>query len=207
MGQGGWRNTSKEKFVWICWSNYILISSGQIGGTNRIGDLPRINRPTQPANATANDKSASRRDFKWMKTHGFFLQMGGFVIHEKGRKNRVLTLPRLAEYYRQRRIDVSGVTEARINDHSKADGFAKGIALLQTLWFIVQCIARFSDGHLVLTELELVTAALAVLSLVMYALWWNKPFNAEVPIVLTFSDTPHTFKNDGSDNRDNIGVY
>jgi len=129
------------------------------------------------------------------------------MVHHKGQTNRVLTLPRLAEYYSQRRIDLSGVTEAMINDHSKADGFAKGIALLQTLWFIVQCVARFSDRHLVLTELELVTAALAVLSLVMYALWWNKPFNAEIPIVLTVSDTPHTFKNDGSDDRDNIGLY
>jgi len=129
------------------------------------------------------------------------------MIHKKGQEKRVLTLPVLARYYSQGRIDLSGITEARINDHSKADSFAKGIALLQTLWFIVQCVARFADRHLVLTELELVTAALAVLSLVMYALWWNKPFNAEIPIVLTVSDIPHSFKNDGSEDQDTIGVF
>jgi len=129
------------------------------------------------------------------------------MINENGQEKRVLTLPNFAEYYSQGQIDLSGITEARINDHSKADGLAKGIALLQTLWFLVQCVARFSDRHLILTELELVTAALAVLSLVMYALWWNKPFNAEVPIVLAISNTPGTFKNEVSDERDNIGVY
>jgi len=169
--------------------------------------LPRIDRSPQLRDATKNDKSSARQDFKWTRTHGFFLQMGGFMIYDKEQQKRVLTLPILARYYSQGRIDLSGVTGASINDHSKADGFAKGMALLQTLWFIVQCVARFSDRHLVLTELELVTAALAVLSLVMYALWWNKPFNTEIPIVLTVSDTPHTFKNDGSDDRDNVGLY
>jgi len=204
MGQDAWRSISEENLV--CWSNYILITSWQMGKTDWVGGFPSIDRSTQPSDATANDKSGSRRDFKWTRTHGFFLQMGGFMIHEKGQEKRVLTFGRLATYYSRGRIDLSGVTEARINDHSKADGFAKGIALLQTLWFIVQCAARFSDRHLILTELELVTAALAVLSLVMYALWWNKPFNAEIPIVLTVSDTPHAFKNDGSDGWDDIGM-
>ena len=129
------------------------------------------------------------------------------MIQQNGQEKRILTFGSLATYYSQGRIDLAGVTEARINDHGKADGLAKGIALLQTLWFIVQCIARFADRHLILTELELVTAALAVLSFVMYVLWWNKPFNAEVPIVLAISDTPDTFKNKVSDEWDNIGVY
>ncbi|KAF9555618.1 hypothetical protein CPC08DRAFT_820979 [Agrocybe pediades] len=124
------------------------------------------------------------RKFKWTKTHGFFLQMGGFMLHEEGREDRVLELQPFLENYRQ--LDLSGVTEARINDHSKADWFAKGLALLQMFWFIAQCIARFFDKSLVLTELELATAALALLSLVMYFLWWNKPFNVGVPITISF---------------------
>ncbi|KAF9566500.1 hypothetical protein CPC08DRAFT_778642 [Agrocybe pediades] len=104
--------------------------------------------------------------FKWTKTHGFFLQMDG-------------------------RIDLSEITEARIKpDRSKADGFSKAIALLQTSWLIIQCISRLSTKHLTLTELELATAALATLSLFVFILWWNKPFNAEVPIAITLSG-PH----------------
>jgi len=134
------------------------------------------------------NRGASPDHFKWTSTHGFFLQMGGFVLRENGGANSVLTWDTLMGHYRQGQVNLSVVTEARINDHSKADGFAKGLALLQTCWFIIQCVARFSDSRLTLTELELVTAALAILGLVMYFLWWNKPFNAEVPIILDISD-------------------
>jgi len=137
-------------------------------------------------------------DFKWTRTHGFFLQMGGFVLVD-GNKRGILGWKPLMDYYKAGRIDLSDITEASINDHSKADGFAKGLALLQTCWFIVQCIARFSDHHLVLTELELITAALAVLSLAMYFLWWNKPFNAEIPIMITLSHAQTGSSTDDSD--------
>jgi len=139
---------------------------------------------------------------KWTRTHGFFLQMGGFVLHEHGKPKRILGWETLMKYYKDGRIDFSDITEAKIKDQSKADGLAKGLALLQTCWFLVQCIARFSDRSLVLTEIELITAALAVLSLVMYFLWWNKPFNAQVPIVITLSnfqsDTPVTLSDQHS---------
>ena len=114
--------------------------------------------------------------------------MGGFVLQKDGRVQRVLGWNTLMILHDLGAINLSDITEARINDHSKADGFAKGLALLQTCWFIIQCIARFSDGKLVLTEIELVTAALAVLSLVMYFLWWNKPFNADIPILVTLCE-------------------
>ncbi|KAF9542832.1 hypothetical protein CPC08DRAFT_650076, partial [Agrocybe pediades] len=120
----------------------------------------------------------------WTRTHGFFLQMGGFMLREEGKRDRVLGWIALVQYYMQGRLDFSDVTEERINDHSKADGFAKGLALLQMFWFIAQCVARFFDKNFILTEIELATAALALLSLVMYFLWWNKPFNAGIPITI-----------------------
>ncbi|KAF9566568.1 hypothetical protein CPC08DRAFT_758900 [Agrocybe pediades] len=126
--------------------------------------------------------------FKWTKKHGFFLQMGGFILYEKDKPRRILGWSTLMQHYANGRVDLSEITEATIDDRSKADGFSKCIALIQTFWFIIQCIARFSDKHLALTELELVTAALAVLSLLMYSFWWNKPFNAEVPIVIVLHE-------------------
>ncbi|KAF4616716.1 hypothetical protein D9613_008836 [Agrocybe pediades] len=127
--------------------------------------------------------------FKWTKKHGFFLQMGGFVLYEKEKPRRILEWRTLMEYYENGRVDLAEITEATIDDRSKADGFGKCIALIQTSWFIIQCIsARFSDERLKLTQLELVTAALAVLSLLMYCFWWNKPFIAEVPIVIILLD-------------------
>ncbi|KAF4616601.1 hypothetical protein D9613_008288 [Agrocybe pediades] len=133
------------------------------------------------------DKPLKPETSCWTRTHGFFLQMGGFMLRDEGegKNNRVLGWESLKEYYKQRRLDLSDITEDRINDHSKADGFAKGLALLQMFWFITQCVARLFDKNLILTELELATAALAVLSFAMYLLWWNKPFNAGLPITIT----------------------
>jgi len=140
-----------------------------------------------------SDKSKSNSHgiepcFKWTKTHGFFLQMGGFMLYENGQNQHVLGWETLMEYYKAGRIDLSTITEASINDRSKADGFSKGLALLQIVWFIIQSLARFSTKRLALTEIELVTAALAILSLVMYFLWWNKPFNAEIPIFISLCE-------------------
>ncbi|KAF9542826.1 hypothetical protein CPC08DRAFT_801537 [Agrocybe pediades] len=129
---------------------------------------------------------------RWTRTHGFFLQMGGFMSREEGKQDRVLRWEALREYYKEGRLDLSDITEDRINDHSKADGFAKGLALLQMFWFITQCVARFFDKNLILTEIELVTAALALLSFAMYLLWWNKPFNAGVPITITLLPAVHS---------------
>ncbi|KAF8645823.1 hypothetical protein AX16_007554, partial [Volvariella volvacea WC 439] len=55
------------------------------------------------------------------------------------------------------------------------------IVVIQTTWFVAQCIARHTQG-LVLTEIELVTLAFAALNVITYGLWWDKPLNVEYPI-------------------------
>ncbi|KAF9566567.1 hypothetical protein CPC08DRAFT_758899 [Agrocybe pediades] len=142
--------------------------------------------------------------FHWTKTHGFFLQMGGFVLYEDGKAQILLDWNTLMEYYKRGQVDLSSITESMINDHSKADGFGKGIALLQTTWFIIQCSARFFDERLVLTELELVTTALALLSFLTYILWWNKPFNAETPIPIVLSQ-PDSYSGESLLQTNNVG--
>jgi len=72
-------------------------------------------------------------------------------------------------------------------DRSKQDLFAKGLALLQIIWFVAQCIARIAY-NLAITEMELTTVALAVLNLGMYFLWWQKPFDIRCPIMVYVKD-------------------
>ncbi|GJJ06825.1 hypothetical protein Clacol_001021 [Clathrus columnatus] len=76
-----------------------------------------------------------------------------------------------------------------IQDKSKQDGLAKTFALIQTIWFVVQCIARKVE-NLPLTEIELMTCAYAILSVAIYVFWWNKPFRVNYPILL-HSEVPH----------------
>jgi hypothetical protein len=78
-------------------------------------------------------------------------------------------------------IEIPEISVASIEDRSKGDALSKIIAILQTTWFIVQCIAR-GQQRVALTELELVTLALASLNAVTYGIWWHKPLGLQDPI-------------------------
>ena len=72
-------------------------------------------------------------------------------------------------------------TEAEIKDRGKSDWLAKSLVLLQTSWFIMQCIAR-GIKHLPVTHLEIVTLAYAAMNFVIYVFWWKKPLNVDRPV-------------------------
>jgi hypothetical protein len=73
---------------------------------------------------------------------------------------------------------ISQGSRKRRSDKSKGDAISKGVVILQTGWFVMQCIARGVQG-LPITELELVTVAFAALNFVIYLLWWDKPQNVQ----------------------------
>jgi len=73
------------------------------------------------------------------------------------------------------------IEKAKLEDKSKGDYAAKLLAVLQTIWFIIEFIARWAT-RLPRTQLELVTIAYAVVNLLIYSLWWNKPLRAQEPI-------------------------
>ena len=112
--------------------------------------------------------------------------MGGFVVVDPAKEDAtpneqertVVTL----DYFKDHPdIQIPKIMAADIEDRSKGDALSKIIAILQTTWFIVQCIAR-GQQQLALTELELVTLALASLNAVTFAIWWHKPLGVQEPI-------------------------
>ncbi|KDQ55306.1 hypothetical protein JAAARDRAFT_195710 [Jaapia argillacea MUCL 33604] len=81
------------------------------------------------------------------------------------------------------RIDFSNfppITEAHIQDRSKRDAISKGLVLVQTTWFILQCLGR-AINRLPITKLEIATLAFTVLNLATYWFWWNKPADVRYP--------------------------
>lgn len=70
------------------------------------------------------------------------------------------------------------VTDNDIANTAKGDGLSKTIFIVQSSWFMVQCITRAAQG-LALTELELTTLALASLNGLTLLLWWKKPLGAQ----------------------------
>ena len=71
--------------------------------------------------------------------------------------------------------------EEEIQDKSKSDWLAKMIVLLQTLWFVTQCIARGIE-KLPTTKLEIITLAYTAIYFGMFIAWWDKPRNVDRPI-------------------------
>jgi hypothetical protein len=115
--------------------------------------------------------------------HGFFFSMGGFVSRAHG--HPITTIAQLKEPIigAQYESDITNTPGHEIADKSKGDALSKGIALLQGLWFILQILARFVQ-HLPVSELEIATLAFAVVNILTWLLWWHKPLDVQLPILV-----------------------
>ncbi|KZP33483.1 hypothetical protein FIBSPDRAFT_679930, partial [Athelia psychrophila] len=60
------------------------------------------------------------------------------------------------------------------DDRSKRSWISKGLALIQTASFAIQCVARFAQ-RLPVTELELTALAYTMVTVLAYFIWWKKP--------------------------------
>jgi hypothetical protein len=107
--------------------------------------------------------------------------MGGFMLFEGDEATQTLTPDLLESLSDAGKIDFPEITENEIQDRSKGDGLTKGLVVIHTSWFILQCIAR-GVAHLPITEFEIMTLAFAVLNFVTYGLWWHKPLNVRCPV-------------------------
>ena len=122
-------------------------------------------------------------------THGYFVQMGGFILYEGKTPRGVLTAEHMERLLKEGRILFPDISEDEIQDRSKGDGISKFLVIVQTSWFIAQCITRGVEG-LITTELELVTLAFAVLNGAMYFLWWKKPLNIGLAVPVFLLEPP-----------------
>ena len=139
--------------------------------------------------------SNSLLERQWSTTHGFFIIMGGFHLFERslketGKDDRGISREDdqpLHPLQADDLVDCDGYksftmpTKAEIQDKGKSDWLAKLLVLLQTSWFIMQCIARARE-HLPVTHLEIVTLAYAAMNFVIYIFWWNKPLSVNRPV-------------------------
>ena len=124
--------------------------------------------------------------------------MGGFKFFDDYGP-RTLAPHELQTLARKGDIDFPDITEREIHDRSKGDALSKGLVLIQTSWFILQCIARRIE-RLPITELELVTLAFAALNFITYTLWWNKPLNVQCPVRV-----PKKHQKDSEESKDAVG--
>ena len=129
----------------------------------------------------------------WSTTHGFFITMGGFHLFERSSEKQNDSQnfsqeddnplhPLLASDLMLDDVySFTMLSKAEIKDKGKGDSLAKSLVLLQTSWFVMQCIARAIE-HFPVTHLEIVTLAYAAMNFVIYVFWWNKPLNVNQPV-------------------------
>lgn len=93
------------------------------------------------------------------------------------RRVTILTLEMLRELVKDREFKIQ-ITEDEITQRSKGDALSKIIFILQSSWFIMQFLARHTQG-LSFTHLELTTLGLASLNGITFLFWWDKPLGAQ----------------------------
>jgi hypothetical protein len=133
-----------------------------------------------------------QRRHSWTMTHSHYVAMGGFALYsdphcsllrsvdERLEQSFVLDLAFLKCLAGIDFNFIPNISEAQINDKSKASGLAKFLVCAQACWFCVQCLSRLAQS-MPISLLELNTLAHAICALLVYLLWWKKPLDIEEP--------------------------
>ncbi|KAF3929955.1 hypothetical protein AA313_de0205665 [Arthrobotrys entomopaga] len=114
----------------------------------------------------------------WKMAHGFYADMGGFIIEFDDMAYHTLDFEQLYWCIERGHVNIGdiNISAEDILDRSKADIFTKAVASSQALWLVLQSIARAAQ-HLTLSLLELATCAYIVCAVVTYWFWRLKPLD------------------------------
>lgn len=139
--------------------------------------------------------------------HGFFLNMGGFVL-QSGQRYCHVTIEdvtsaidasstgilRASRHSNDKTAayppwthEVGNTAKDQINDLAASDVLTKTIACVQALWFVTQVISRLCE-HRAITLLEVSTSAYVLSAVVAYAAWWKKPQGCNLPIIVSCTE-------------------
>lgn len=119
--------------------------------------------------------------------------MGGFVLDisprpeitplTQGRTRLVLTIKGLEWIAKNRPDLIPDISAEHIQDKSKANQFAKALVCIQATYFCFNFITRLCLG-LAVTLLEINTFAHAACALFIYLIWWDKPLDIDLPVLI-----------------------
>ncbi|KAI0062783.1 hypothetical protein BV25DRAFT_1991323 [Artomyces pyxidatus] len=146
----------------------------------------------------AVDERAGRLKSKWTTRHGFFIIMGGFHYYVNGEPRHPLYFEDVLHLVRNAYLVPP--TEDEIRGWSQGDALSKTIAVIQTLWSILQGVARHIE-HRPITQLEVMTLAYTTMTVAMYVVWWYKPKNvgSATRVAVKTLPTPKSAKASGAE--------
>jgi squalene monooxygenase len=120
---------------------------------------------------------------QWTQVHAFYANAGGFVLQTPDFPPFPINSTSIHYLCSQKRIELPDISRDNIWDRSKADHFAKCVALIQVGWVLFQIIARHIQ-QLPVTPLEVFIVAFIVPSVVTAYFWASKPQNVAEPTVI-----------------------
>ncbi|QKX56049.1 uncharacterized protein TRUGW13939_03149 [Talaromyces rugulosus] len=158
--------------------------------TTEISENIESNEHPEPEKSQQSATKASAYDDDWTLAHGFFTTMGGLAIQTEDKKEySILKNDSPVKLLESGRVDFPCITTEDIKHRSKTDAFVKFIAVCQSTWFAINIVAR-PGSNLHVTPLELATAAYVLCAVIAYALWWHKPKDVTVPIIINVPSSP-----------------
>lgn len=110
--------------------------------------------------------------------HGHFFIMGGVLLCRDGQPIQVVYPDVFSKLLNNGCIQFPTINEQEIRDKSRTNPLFAGMVVIQTIWFLVQCIARLVKGYGI-TKLELVTLSLVIMNGILLTLWWDKPLDTQ----------------------------
>lgn len=116
----------------------------------------------------------------WTVEHGFYADMGGFVLQAADHEPFPLSAKLVEHLVRHAVIPVPDITQNEIRDKSKADGITRLVTCVQAGSLLLQVIGRAAEG-LPITPLELSTLCIAGCSFTTLWFWRKKPLDVITP--------------------------
>ena len=119
----------------------------------------------------------------WTMTHGFYAEMGGFVLEDSHFPPFPVTTSQICYLVRNQYMEMPDITKEEVQDKSKADEAVKVFTFFQTGWVLLEIIVRVAQD-LPISLLELETCAIIGCSLFAFYFWFKKPMDISQPTKL-----------------------
>ena len=120
---------------------------------------------------------------EWTMKHAFFADMGGFILQSPDFVPFPVNAKQVHYLISQGYLMFPTISKRQIEDRNKADALLRAITVLQTLWFVINSVARWIQ-HLDVTTFELTTLGFIFCTLGTHVCWAHKPADVEVSEIL-----------------------
>jgi hypothetical protein len=127
---------------------------------------------------------------QWSVVHGFYADMGGFVLQLQDFEPFPITARQLFILVQTRVVPMPKLSVRDITDKSKGNWFVKGLAMWQTCYLLVTLIIRLIKG-IAVTPLEIMTATIGFCAFATILVWFRKPLDVETPTIIHSSLNVH----------------